>query len=308
MKNWLLFGLCGLIWGSSFLLIKIGVSELSAFSLVSGRLTFASIAFAIVLVALRKPFPRDRKTLFYLALVGIMNTAIPFVLITSGEQTIDSGLASVLNATVPLFSIGIAHWALHDDKIHGGKLLGLITGFVGIVLLASRSVDPNHPNPLSGQLAVLVAAIFYAMSAVIIRKQLRHLDPVVTAGGSMFVGATSVVLITLLFERPLPDIAALSLQVKLAVIFLGIVNTFVANSIYFGLISSWGASRTTMVTYLVPPTGLLLGAIFNAEPLDWRLLVGAILIVGGVALANFWRPKAKALDLLEIPPAGEGAL
>src|SRR4051794_29723559 len=116
MKNWLMFGACGLIWGSSFLLIKIGVQELTPLQLVTGRIGLTAIAFIITLAALRKRIPFDRKTVILISLVGFLNTAVPFVLITWAEQHIDSGLAGVLNATVPLFSIVIAHLAIHDDK------------------------------------------------------------------------------------------------------------------------------------------------------------------------------------------------
>jgi drug/metabolite transporter (DMT)-like permease len=301
MKNWLMFGLLGLIWGSSFLLIKIGVQELNAFELVSGRIGFTALAFVITLVVMRKPLPRDAKTWALLAVVGVTNTVIPFVLITSGEQMIDSGLASVLNATTPLFSIVIAHLALADDRIHGGKILGLLAGFVGVIILASRSVDPNHPNPLPGQIAILIAAFFYAVSAVIIRRNLRHLEPTITAGTSIIIGAVVVIAITLLIDHPLPNLSALHSGPVLAVFALAILNTFIANIIYFTLISNWGASRTTMVTYLVPPLGLLLGALVDNEPIDIRLILGAVLIIGGVALANLRRPKPIADDSADVP-------
>lgn len=112
MKNWLMFGLLGLIWGSSFLLIKIGLTGLDAFSLVAGRLSLAAIAFLIFTVVTRRRFPTDRATLAKLVLVGLTNTAIPFLLISWGESKIDSGLAGVLDATAPLFSLIIAHLAL----------------------------------------------------------------------------------------------------------------------------------------------------------------------------------------------------
>jgi drug/metabolite transporter (DMT)-like permease len=301
MKNWVMFGLVGLIWGSSFLLIKMGLQELTAFSLVSGRLGFAAIAFAVALIALRKPLPRDPKSLIMLAIVGMVNTAIPFLLITSGEQTIDSGLASVLDATVPLFSIWIAHVALHDDKIYMGKVLGLLAGFGGVIILALRQVDPTHPNPFAGQFAVLLASLFYAVGTVLIRRYLRDVDPIVTAGGSLFVGAIVVIVVTVLFTRPLPDIAALTLQTKLAVLGLALVNTFVAYVLFFTLIQNWGPSRATMVTYLIPPVGLALGAVVYGEPLDASIIIGTALIIGGIAFANFRKPKA--VEAVEMPPA-----
>src|SRR5689334_17923247 len=147
MKNWIMFGLLGLIWGSSFLLIKIGLTGLDAFSLVAGRLTFAAISFTIFAFFTHRRLPKDRDTLIKLAIVGLTNTAIPFVLITWGENSIDSGLAGVLDATAPLFSLLIAHLALHDEKITLAKLLGLIAGFAGVVILAMRTADPLHPNP-----------------------------------------------------------------------------------------------------------------------------------------------------------------
>jgi drug/metabolite transporter (DMT)-like permease len=308
MINWLMFGTLGLIWGSSFLLIKIGLQELNALSLVSMRLGIAATAFVIALIVMGKRLPPDRKTRFYLAITGIINTAIPFLLITWGENTIDSGLASVLDATVPLFSIVIAHVALEDDKIHAGKLMGLLTGFVGVVLLALRRVDPTHPNSIEGQLAVLVAAIFYASGAVFIRRNLRHVDTTVTAGSTMVVGAISVIAVTLLTVRPLPDIPALQPGTLLAMLALGLTNTFIAYTLYFKLINNWGASRATMVTYVIPPVGLLLGALVAREPIDLQLLVGTTLIFGGIALANLRRPPAPSvLEAVEVPPAGQAA-
>jgi len=310
MGNWLMFGTLGLIWGSSFLLIKIGVQELDALSLVSVRLGVAAIAFVILFIVTGKRLPSDRKTRIKLVITGFINTAIPFLLITWGENTIDSGLASVLDATVPLFSIVIAHVALHDDKIHSGKVMGLLTGFVGVVLLALRHTTPSHPNPLEGQLAVLVAAIFYACGAVYIRRNLRHVDSTVVAGSTMISGAIGVSAVTLLTVRPLPNIAALQQGTLLAMLVLGFVNTFIAYTLYFKLINNWGPSRATMVTYVIPPVGLLLGALAASEPVDVQLLLGTALIVGGIALTNLLRPPARSHEMLEAadpPPEGEAA-
>jgi drug/metabolite transporter (DMT)-like permease len=290
VKNWVMFGVLGLIWGSSFLLIKIGGAELSALELVSGRLGIAAIAFTIMFLVTRKRIPSDTKTRLGLLLVGLTNTAFPFVLITWGEQTIDSGLAGVLNATVPLFSFVIAHFALVDDKISTKKIMGLIAGFVGVVILAMRTADPNHPNSLEGQLAVLAAAVFYAFSAVFIRRNLRHVDSIVTAGTTLTAGGITVILVTLLTVHPLTNPATLSTTAIFSVICLGLANTFVAYILYFTLIRNWGASRSTLVTYTMPPISLLLGVIFNNEHVDVMLIIGAALIIGGVAIVNI--PKA----------------
>jgi drug/metabolite transporter (DMT)-like permease len=292
MMNWFLFVALGAIWGSSFLLIKIGLEELNTFFLVSGRLGVTTLAFVTAFILARKQLPRDRATLGKLTLVGIIGTTIPFLLITWAETSIDSGLASVLNATVPLFSLVIAHIALSDDKINTGKLLGLATGFIGVVILAQRSAaastpNPQQINPLLGLLAMLAATFCYACAAVYTRRNLRGHDAVVTAGMTNIIGAIVVIVASLLLFRPLPNIAALKSQTVLAIVTLGVLNTFIANIIYFHLIKSWGASRATTVTYLVPVVGLILGTLAAHEAFDLQLLLGAALIIGGVALANF---------------------
>ncbi|MBX3062650.1 MAG: EamA family transporter [Anaerolineae bacterium] len=291
MGNWILFGLLGLIWGSSFLLIKIGVGEFGAFPLVATRIGLASLAFIVTLIATRRKLPTDRKTWLSLAFVGFLNTALPFLLITWGEETIDSGLAGVLNSTVPLFSMGIAHVALQDDKIHFGKVVGLIGGFAGIMLLLLRTSEPNHQNSLAGQVAVLLAALCYAISAVYIRRNLRHVESIVTAGTTLTFGAIYTIVATLLFVHPLPDLTAISSNAILAVVVLGFLNTFIAYIISFHLNYAWGASRSTTVTYLMPPVSLILGIIFYHEPFDIRLFLAAGLIIGGVLMANLWKPR-----------------
>jgi len=306
MKNWLMFIGLSLIWGSSFLLIKIGVAELSPFALVSGRLGTAAVAFITTLLLLRKSIPRDAKTLISLAIVGIVNTAVPFVLITWGEQHIDSGLAGILDGTVPLFSVVFAHLALHDDKLSLGKLFGLIAGFAGVIILALPSADPTHANPIDGQIAVLVASIAYAFSAVFIRRNLQHVEPIVTAGSTLCVGAISVITVTLLTHQPLPVVGDLQPKTILAVLTLGLLNTFIAYILSFTLIQNWGASRATMVAYVLPVVALILGVIFNGERPDVSVLLGAVMIIGGVVFANL-RRGSRSVVVEEQRPQVEGA-
>jgi drug/metabolite transporter (DMT)-like permease len=287
----MMFLTLSLIWGSSFLLIKTGLRELDAFSLVAGRLAVAALCFGALFAVQfkRLRFPRDLNTWLGIGWVGIINTALPFLLITWGETSIDSGLAGVLNGTVPLFSLVIAHFLTTDDRINAAKLIGLTTGFVGVVILATRTMDGTTTNSIEGQLAVLLAAIFYAVGAVFVRRRLRHVDSSIIAGGSMIVAAALVVPITLVTVRPLPVLPALSADVVLAVLALGAVNTFIAYLMLYRLIKVWGASRATMVTYLISPVSLAIGVIFGRESADIRLILGAALVLGGVVVVNLWR-------------------
>lgn len=294
MKYWLMFVILAVIWGSSFLLIKIGVSELDALSLVTGRIGLAALAFMATLLVMRKTMPRTASEWRDIIIVGVTNTTLPFVLITWGEQAIDSGLAGVLNGTTPLFSLVLAHLALHDDKINLGKILGIITAFAGVLLLTTGTGPAGNANPIERQLAVLGASASYAVAAVYMRLKLRHVDSFTMAGLSLVVGAIAALALVLVTAHPLPNPAQLSTGVVLAVVVLALLNTYVAYFFFFSLLHNWPPSRVTMVTWLVAPTSLLIGALFGGEELGWRLVVGATLIIGGIALARVVRRPTPA--------------
>lgn len=291
MRNWLLFWGLGLIWGSSFLLIKVAVDAFGPLPLVSVRLGLAATFMAIFLRATGRHWPTGARERAALLAVGVLNTAVPFTLITWGEQDIDSGLATVLNATVPLFTLVIAHVGLPDERITSQKVLGLVLGFAGVALLASRSAESSSPNPLAGQAAVLAASACYAISAVIIRRYLRGVDPYTIAGGSLIIGGALIIAITLV-AVPLPAAADLGVRDVLAVVTLALVNTVLAYFLFYTLISTWGATRTTLVTYVMPPVGVTLGALFLDEAVDWKIVVGAGMILAGVVVVN-WRGRAR---------------
>jgi len=293
MRNWLLFWGLGTIWGSSFLLIKVGVEDFGPLPLVSARIGLAAVFMAVYIRLTGRRWPSQRRERAALLFVGIMNTAVPFTLITWGEQDIDSGLATVLNATMPLFTLVFAHVGLADERITPQKVLGLALGFAGVALLANRHTASSSPNPLSGQVAVLGASACYAISVVVIRRYLRGVDPFTTAGGSLIIGAIAVVAITLA-ASPLPGVASLSLRAVLAVIVLALVNTVLAYFLFYSLIEAWGATRTSLVTYAMPPIGLTLGAIFLDETVDVTIIAGAMMILGGIVVVNLHRRQTGA--------------
>lgn len=295
MAVWAGFWALGLIWGASFLLIKVGVAEMTPLQLIAVRVGTAAIALVATLYLTGRRLPGDRATQLKLVVVGLFNIAVPFFLITWGEQSIDSGLATVLNATVPLFSLVIAHFALADEQITPFKVLGLAAGFIGVVILASRSVavEVAANNSLVGQLAVLGASLSYACTTVFVRRSLRQLKPMVVSTGATLSAALVILVVTLLVDG-LPDFGAISLTANLSVLTLGLVNTYIAFLIYYWIIDTWGATRATLVTYIMPPVGLTLGVIFLAEVLDVTLIVGAVLIVAGVALVNWRRHRQPA--------------
>ncbi|HUR32918.1 MAG TPA: DMT family transporter [Vicinamibacterales bacterium] len=287
-REWGMFGLLGLIWGSSFLWIKVALGDapghgFAPLLLVTFRLLFGLAGLLALLAARGLSLPRDRPTLRACAIVGLVNTALPFALITWGETRIASGMAAILNGTVPLFTIVIAHFALHDEPITPARSLGLIAGFAGVVLLMSRGLG-SALGSVWGQLAVVSAAISYAGAAAYTRRSLRGLSPLVQACTTLLFAAAYLVVAVVVLERP---VALPSAPLAwLATAWLGLLGSCVAYLLYFSLINAWGATRASLVTYVFPVVGLLLGIIVLGEPTDWRLLAGTAMVVAGIVIVN----------------------
>jgi drug/metabolite transporter (DMT)-like permease len=184
-KHWLVFILLGAIWSSSFMWIKIAVQEISPTMLVAFRALFGLLFGIVVIFIQHVQWPRSFKSWFPLLLLGLTNVAIPFFLISWGEKFIDSAVASVLDATVPLFTILIAHYLLHDDKITLPKVLGLLIGFAGVVVLMSKDLLNASTNSVLGQAAVILASIFYAVNSVYIRKTTEDIPGIVRSAGPL---------------------------------------------------------------------------------------------------------------------------
>ena len=282
-KDWLIFILLGAIWSSSFMWIKIAVEEIGPITLVAFRVLFGLIfGFAVVLVT-RQKLSRGLREWLPLLLLGITNVAIPFFLISWGEQVIDSAVAAILDATVPLFAIVIAHLALHDDKITLPKIVGLLMGFAGVVVLMSKDLGGSTGSIL-GQAAVVLASVFYAGSSVYARKSTEAASGIMRSVGPLISSTVVMWLAVPLAESPfrLPQLPI----TWIALIWLGVLGSGVAFIMMYYLIHAIGPTRTTMVTYLFPLGGVLLGVGFLGEQLTWQLVSGAVLIVASLVVAN----------------------
>jgi drug/metabolite transporter (DMT)-like permease len=296
LREWSAFILLGLIWGSSFLWIKVAVQEIGPFTLVAFRLLFGLIGLLIVVSRQKRPFPRDRKVLLGFLFMGVFNTALPFTLISWGETRIDSAMASILNGTVPLFTIVIAHFWLQDERISLPRISGLIIGFAGVVVLVSRDLGlAAMRGNIWGQLAVLAAASSYALAATFSRKHLRGQSPLTQATMVVLIADALLWPAALAFERPW-HIPALPIT-WLALAWLGLLGSCLAYLLYFYLINAWGATRASLVAYVFPAIGLMLGIVFLGETADWRLMIGSLLVVAGIAVVNLkvrFRPAPAA--------------
>lgn len=286
LKEWGAFVALGLIWGSSFLWIKIAVENVTPFVLVALRVSFGLLGLVVVMVAQRRSLPRDRRTILKFIFMGIFNTVIPFLLITWGETRIDSSLASILNGTVPLFTIVIAHFWLHDEKITGPRLAGLIVGFVGVVVLVVQDFDPGAlQGNLLGQLAVLLASISYATALTFSRRYLRGTKPVVQSTMILVVATAAMWIVTPAADRSV--VLPSTPLTWLAITWLGVLGLCVAYLLFFYLNNVWGPTRASLVTYVFPVVGVVLGIIFLNETLTWNMIIGSALVVCGILVVNF---------------------
>ena len=272
--------------------IKIAMREVGPITLVAFRALFGLLFCIVVILVQRVALPRTFKAWLPLIIVWLTNIAVPFFLISWGELSIDSAVASILDATVPLFTILIAHYLLQDDKITLPKTVGLIVGFAGIVVLLSEDIG-SSPSSLLGQAAVILASIFYAVSAIYIRKTTEDTPGIVRSAGPLLSVTATMWLGALLFESPV-TIPHLGLT-WVALLFMGVLGSGLAFVLAFYLIHEIGPTRTTMVTYLFPLGGIILGVIFLHEQLTWQIIAGGVLIVSSLVIAN-WEPrKQKAL-------------
>ncbi len=275
--NWVLFGLLGLFWGSSYLFIKIGVDAgLPPFTLIAGRLGIGAAMLGAILFFSREPLPRDPLVYRRLAIMGLINIALPFTLITWGEQSIDSSLAAIINATVPLFTIVLASLVFVDESITVSRLIGLALGFIGVIVLVSRSLfGGGTEGTLLGELALIGSSISYASGAVYARRSIHGLRPMIPAFFQVFFAFCYTFTLSLVLDHPwtlTPSPDAL-----FAVAWLGVFGSSLAYLCFFRLLRDWGATRTSTVAYLLPVVGIVLGALVLGESLDGRIALGTAL-------------------------------
>jgi drug/metabolite transporter (DMT)-like permease len=270
-----------LIWGASFLFIKVAVRDLAPASLILGRLGLAAITLALIAAVLlgREQTLRElRANAGPLALVGIVNTAVPFWLLSWGETRIQSGLASIIQAAVPIFNALIAFGFFREVRVTGVRLAGVAVGFVGVALL----VGAQPEGKVLGALAVVGMAFCYGLGGLLAGRHLSGVQPVVVALGSTAVSA--------LVAAPAGIAQAVGTSIGWkalgSVAVLGVVGTAIAYLLFFALIRGAGAAYASLVTYLCPPIALAYGAIFLDERFGVSAFVALAIVLAGVALGS----------------------
>jgi drug/metabolite transporter (DMT)-like permease len=275
----LMLAALALIWGASFMFIKIAVREVDPATLIAGRIGLGALTLAAIVpfaLGARRTATELRRFAVPLVAVGLLNTAIPFWLLSWGETRIDSGLAAIIQAAVPIFMAVVAFGFFPDERVTGLRLAGVLVGFVGVALL----VGAQPEGQLLGALAVVGMATFYAIGGLLAGRFLKDAPPLVVA-----LGTTSAAALVVLG----PGIARAPAQMPgwkatVSIVVLGVVGTALAYLLFFAIISGAGAARAGLVTYLVPPVALAYGTVFLGERLAAAAIAGLLLILAGVAL------------------------
>ena len=281
--------LLGSIWGASYLFIKVAVAVLPPATLVSGRVIMAGLVSWLVLSSrgLRLPDTRDAWVNF--AVMGLLNGAVPYSLITWGEQSIDSGLAAILIAAAPIFTVIFAQFLLHDERLTLPKTAGILLGFLGVVVLIGPDALAGARDNLRGDLAVVLAAVSYGAAFIFTRLRLRGVPPMAATTGQLIAASVWMLPITLVLDRPWTLRLALTTQTLAAVgslVTLAVLGTSLAYLMYYWLIAQVGATQASLVTYISPFISLVWGALFLGERLTLAAFVGFGLILLGLALIN----------------------
>jgi drug/metabolite transporter (DMT)-like permease len=289
--EWAMLLALSVLWGGSFLFVAVAVRELPPLTIVVARVALAALALHVVLAATGAAIPRDRRVWAAFFGMGFINNAIPFTLIAWGQAHIASGVASILNATTPLFTVLVAHVLTADERATPRKLAGVAIGFAGVAVMigadALRSLGVN----VLAQLAILVAAISYAFAGVYGRRfKALGVEPMATAAGMLTASTVMLTPVMLAIDRPwalpMPSGAAAG-----AVVALALLSTSLAYILYFRILATAGATNLLLVTFLIPVSAILLGATVLGERLEARHFLGIAMIGLGLAAID-----GRALD------------
>lgn len=302
-SDWALLGLLSIIWGGSFLFVAVAVKELPPLIIVALRVSLAALALQVVLRVMGLQLPRQRQAWAAFFGMGLLNNVIPFSLIVWGQSHIASGLASILNATTPLFTVIVAHYLTADEKLTGSRLGGVLVGFVGVAVMIGSAVLTSLNTNVLAQLAVLGGALSYGLSGVFGRRfKTLGIPPLVAAAGQVTASSCILVPVSLLVDRPW-TLTMPSTATVLSILALALVSTAFAYLIFFRLLARAGATNVGLVTFLIPVSAILFGVLILGETLEGRHFVGMALIAAGLmlidgrptaALGRSFKPEAKS--------------
>ena len=281
---WVQLLLLGAIWGGSFFFARIAVQIVPPLTLVLFRVIVAALALHLYLLGRGINFWDYRRNALGFAGLGLLNNVIPFSLLFIGQTALGAGLASILNATTPIWTVILATALTADEKVTPAKLGGILLGIVGLVLMIGPGFVAGLGAPLWAELAVVTATLSYAFASIL-AKRFKGIPPTVTATGQM-TASTLVMIPAVFLYDGMPDLAAIDAGVWSAILGLGLLSTAFAYILYFSIIRTSGATNASLVTLIVPVSAVLLGTIFLGERLAIQDILGMGLIALGLLIID----------------------
>lgn len=283
MKARLVWLLLCVIWGSTWLFIKLGLEDLPPLTFAGIRFVIACLILFTIIWLRHIRLPAARVDWILLAVTGVLSFSLNYGLLFWGEQYISSGLAALLQATIPAFGLVIAHFYLPGERITGAKIVGVVLGIVGVGIVFSSQLSLAGGRAFAGCVALVLSSFFVAYSNVLVKARGRNLDPAILAAGQMFFGLLPLLLIGIPLEgSPLTfhwtGIALISL------LYLSIVGSVVAFLLYYWLMQNMEVTKSMLIALVTPVVAVILGMIVLHEQLNWRTVAGGAMIMGGIGL------------------------
>jgi drug/metabolite transporter (DMT)-like permease len=281
MKARLVWLILCCIWGSTWLFIKLGLADLPPFTFAGIRFVIACTILFTLIWARRLHLPRNRADWMLLAVTGVLSFSLNYGLLFWGEQYISSGLAALLQATIPAFGLVIAHFYLPGERMTGAKILGVLMGVCGVGIVFSNQLAVAGGKALAGCIALVFSSLFVAYSNVLVKARGKELDPAILAAGQMFFGLIPLLIIGIPLEgNPLhfhwTPMAVVSL------FYLAVVGSVIAFLLYYWLVHNMDVTKSMLIALVTPVVAVVLGMIVLNEELSWRTIAGGAMIMSGI--------------------------
>jgi drug/metabolite transporter (DMT)-like permease len=298
---WLL--LCG-IWGSTWLFIKVGLADLPPLTFAGLRFLIATAVLLLFVRARGVRLPAGRREWLLLAISGILAFTINYGLIFWGEQFISSGLAALLQATIPAFGLIIAHLYLPGERMTPTKIFGVVLGVIGVGLIFSHQLNLSGERALAGSVALVLSAASVAYANVLVKAYGKELEPAMLAAGQMLFGLVPLLVLGAVFEgNPLRQ--HWTWRAVVALFYLALVGSVVAFQLYYWLVRRMDVTKTMLIALVTPVVAVTLGILVLDEHLTARMLLGGLLIIGGIGLIVFRRPGRDAAVATTVAAAAD---
>jgi drug/metabolite transporter (DMT)-like permease len=291
---WLI--LCG-IWGSTWLFIKLGLNDLPPVTFAGIRFVIASLVLFAFIRLRRITLPRDRSDWLFLALTGVLSFTLNYGLVFWGEQYISSGLAALLQATLPAFGLVIAHFYLPGERMTWTKIAGVVLGVLGVAVVFSNQLNIAGGTALAGSVALVLSAFFAAYSNVLVKAHSKKLDPAILAGGQMFFGMIPLLVIGWALEGS-PLRFHWTRMSLVALFYLALVGTVLAFLLYYWLVHNMDVTKSMLIALVTPVVAVVLGMFVLREELNWRTLAGGAMIMAGIGFIVARKTKKEAEELI----------